>query len=78
MAEARQKATEEWIGTVSASHFAHLRRGADCAVQSHDPLLFRMSGSKINGAQFPEERMEPVSKPVLTERMQQLAGIKPY
>jgi len=60
MAEARVRATAEYIGT------------------SHDPLLFRMSGSKINGKKFPEERLEPINKPVLTERMQQLAGLKPY
>lgn len=45
---------------------------------SHDPLLFRMTGTKVDGEFVPGERREPVNKPVLTERMQQLAGIKAY
>ncbi|ORX35314.1 hypothetical protein BD324DRAFT_632306 [Kockovaella imperatae] len=45
---------------------------------SHDPLLFRMTGTKILGDAIPNERREPLVRPVLTERMQQLAGVKAY
>ncbi|WRT66049.1 uncharacterized protein IL334_003001 [Kwoniella shivajii] len=45
---------------------------------SHDPLMFRMTGSKIDPHAMENERLEPTVKPILTERMQQLAGLKSY
>ncbi|WVW85156.1 hypothetical protein I302_107194 [Kwoniella bestiolae CBS 10118] len=45
---------------------------------THDPLMFRMTGSKIDPHAMENERLEPLEKPVLTERMQQLAGLKSY
>ncbi|WWC88261.1 uncharacterized protein L201_003168 [Kwoniella dendrophila CBS 6074] len=45
---------------------------------THDPLMFRMTGSKIDPHAMENERLEPSPKPILTERMQQLAGLKSY
>ena len=45
---------------------------------THDPILFRLTGAKLGGKLTPDERMEPRSKPVLTPRMEQLAGVREY
>ncbi|WWC71163.1 uncharacterized protein I206_105116 [Kwoniella pini CBS 10737] len=45
---------------------------------THDPLMFRMTGSKIDAPAMENERKEPLKKPILTERMQRLAGLRDY
>lgn len=45
---------------------------------SHDPLLFHLTGTKIFGKERDDEREEPFQKAVLSDRAQQLAGIKAY
>lgn len=45
---------------------------------SHDPLLFRLTGTKMFGKEREDERTEPVEPAVLTERGEQLAGIRAY
>ncbi len=45
---------------------------------SHDPLLFRLTGTKVFGKETEYEREEPLERPVLSERAQQLAGIRAY
>jgi len=57
---------------------ARVKATNDFIGTSHDPLLFRMTGNKIAAKSQPDERDEPVNKPHLTERMQQLAGLKAY
>jgi hypothetical protein len=47
-------------------------------MQSHDPLLFRLTGSKAMGPLDENERMEPLVKPVLSDRAKQLAGVLAY
>lgn len=45
---------------------------------SHDPLLFRMTGSQIEKKIAEDERPGPIVKPVLTHRMKRLAGLVDY
>ncbi|KAI9637511.1 uncharacterized protein MKK02DRAFT_23915 [Dioszegia hungarica] len=45
---------------------------------SHDPLLFRMTGSQIEKKIAEDERPGPIVKPVLTQRMKRLAGLVDY
>lgn len=71
MKAAKVYAAQQYISTVGP-----LSRCAN--VQSHDPLLFRMTGTKIDGPLMENERAEPLVKPVLTKRMQQLAGLVEY
>lgn len=46
--------------------------------QSHDPLLFRLTGTKIIGKIEEGERDAPLNPPVLSDRAKQLAGILAY
>ncbi|GFZ50535.1 hypothetical protein JCM24511_08292 [Saitozyma sp. JCM 24511] len=50
----------------------------ECIGTSHDPLLFRLTGSKAMGPLDENERMEPLVKPVLSDRAKQLAGVLAY
>jgi hypothetical protein len=51
---------------------------AEGHLTSHDPLLFRLTGTKIFGKDREDEREEPQEPAVLTDRALQLAGIKAY
>lgn len=51
---------------------------AEHHLTSHDPLLFRLTGTKMMGKEREDEREEPTRPPVLTDRALQLAGIKSY
>lgn len=54
------------------------RMMAEGHLTSHDPLLFILTGTKINGKVREDEREEPSKPAVLSERAKQLAGLKPY
>jgi hypothetical protein len=45
---------------------------------SHDPLLFRPTGSGFLDPEDEGETVAPKNLPVLSDRAQQLAGIKAY
>ena len=45
---------------------------------SHDPLLFRPTGSRISGKLTEDEQTQPRDLPVFTDRMKKLAGIEAY
>ena len=45
---------------------------------SHDPLLFRLTGTNIFGPETDFERHAPSAPPVLSDRAKQLAGIAAY
>lgn len=45
---------------------------------SHDPLLFRLTGTKMFGKEVDYERTDPTARPVLNERGQKLAGVLSY
>ncbi|WWC71969.1 uncharacterized protein I206_105928 [Kwoniella pini CBS 10737] len=45
---------------------------------SHDPLLFRETGSIALGPLTDDERLRPLQRPVLSDRAKQLAGITSY
>ncbi|WVW86105.1 hypothetical protein I302_108144 [Kwoniella bestiolae CBS 10118] len=45
---------------------------------SHDPLLFRETGSIALGPLTPDERLRPLQRPVLSDRAQLLAGVESY
>ncbi|ORY31827.1 hypothetical protein BCR39DRAFT_525560 [Naematelia encephala] len=45
---------------------------------SHDPLMFRATGTRIYGKLTEDEQEKPRELPVLSERAQQLAGVKAY
>lgn len=47
-------------------------------LQSHDPLMFHVTGSKVQPPADEGETIAPKVLPVLTERGQQLAGLKAY
>lgn len=51
---------------------------AEHHLTSHDPLLFRLTGTKIMGKEREDEREEVTVPPVLTDRALQLAGLKAY
>jgi len=45
---------------------------------SHDPLMFRATGSRVTGKVTDDERTRPTQDPVLSHRVKQLAGIAAY
>lgn len=45
---------------------------------THDPLMFRATGSRIFGVLTDDEQTRPRELPVLSERAKQLAGIQAY
>lgn len=46
--------------------------------QSHDPLMFRVTGSKVLQPEDEHETIAPKNLPVLNDRAKQLAGITAY
>jgi hypothetical protein len=45
---------------------------------SHDPLMFRLTGTNMFGPETDYERHQPSAPPVLSDRAKQLAGIAAY
>jgi len=45
---------------------------------SHDPLMFRLTGTRIRGPLSEDEQTHPRDLPVLSDRAKQLAGQKAY